>query len=249
MARSGPEVADIFRRYGAAYRESHGASLCIAQRRVMSAIELCRTAALGGHVERCDHCDHQRICYNSCRDRHCPKCQSLARAQWLGDRRSELLDTRYFHVVFTIPPSIAAVALQNKEIVYGILFRAASETLRTIAADPKHLGAQIGFFAVLHTWGQALPSASALRGSGWGHFSGWHTMDFLSAQVLFARSRVGASVSSTVSRLSPEGLRRRRLAVLFLAGIPSDARRLLASHRAYPEEGLGGLREAPLRRT
>lgn len=156
MARSGPEVADIFRRYGAAYRESHGASLCIAQRRVMSAIELCRTAALGGHVERCDHCDHQRICYNSCRDRHCPKCQSLARAQWLDNRRSELLDTRYFHVVFTIPQSIAAIALQNKEIVYGILFRAASETLRTIAADPKHLGAQIGFFAVLHTWGQAL---------------------------------------------------------------------------------------------
>lgn len=156
MARSGPEVADIFRRYGAAYRESHGASLCIAQRRVMSAIELCRTAALGGHVERCDHCDHQRICYNSCRDRHCPKCQSLARALWLDDRRSELLDTQYFHVVFTIPQSIAAIALQNKEIVYGILFRAASETLRTIAADPKHLGAQIGFFAVLHTWGQAL---------------------------------------------------------------------------------------------
>ncbi len=113
MARSGPEVADIFRRYGAAYRESHGASLCIAQRRVMSAIELCRTAALGGHVERCDHCDHQRICYNSCRDRHCPKCQSLARAQWLDDRRSELLDTQYFHVVFTIPQSIAAIALQG----------------------------------------------------------------------------------------------------------------------------------------
>ena len=156
MARSGPEVADIFRRYGAAYRESHGASLCIAQRRVMSAIELCRTAALGGHVERCDHCDHQRICYNSCRDRHCPKCQSLARAQWLDDRRSELLDTQYFHVVFTIPQSLAAIALQNKEIVYGILFRAASETLRTIASDPEHLGAQIGFFAVLHTWGRAL---------------------------------------------------------------------------------------------
>jgi hypothetical protein len=156
MARSGPEVADIFRRYGAAYRESYGASLCTAQRRVMSAIELCRTAALGGHVERCDRCDHQRICYNSCRDRHCPKCQSLARAQWLEDRRSELLDTQYFHVVFTVPQPIAALALQNKESVYNILFRAAAETLRTIAADPKHLGAQIGFFAVLHTWGQAL---------------------------------------------------------------------------------------------
>ncbi len=156
MARSGPEVADIFRRYGAAYRESHGASLCTAQRRVMSAIELCRTAALGGHIERCDRCDYRRVCYNSCRDRHCPKCQSLARAQWLEDRRSELLDTQYFHVVFTLPQPIAAIALQNKEIVYNILFRTAGETLRTIAADPKHLGAQIGFFAVLHTWGQAL---------------------------------------------------------------------------------------------
>lgn len=156
MARSGPEVADVFRRYGDAYRESHGASLCTAQRRVMSAITLCRTAALGGHVERCDRCDHQRICYNSCRDRHCPKCQALARAQWLDDRRSQLLDTQYFHVVFTLPQPVAAVALQNKEIVYNILFRAASETLRTIAADPRHLGAQIGFFAVLHTWGQNL---------------------------------------------------------------------------------------------
>jgi hypothetical protein len=156
MPRAGPEVADIFRRYGAAYRESYGASLCTAQRRVMSAIELCRTAALGGHVEHCDSCDHQRISYNSCRDRHCPKCQSLARTQWLEDRRSELLDTPYFHVVFTVPQPIAAIALQNKETVYNILFRATAETLRTIAADPKHLGAQIGFFAVLHTWGQAL---------------------------------------------------------------------------------------------
>ena len=156
MARSGPEVADVFRRYGAAYRETHGASLCTAQRRVMSAIELCRTAALGGHIERCDRCDHQRIWFNSCRDRHCPKCQSLARAQWLEDRQCELLDTQYFHVVFTLPQPIAAIALQNKQVVYNILFRATAETLRTIAADPKHLGAQIGFFAVLHTWGQTL---------------------------------------------------------------------------------------------
>src|SRR5467141_3401964 len=156
MARSGPEVADIFRRYGVAYRETHGASLCTAQRRVMSAIELCRTAALGGHVERCDRCDHQRIAYNSCRDRHCPKCQSLARAQWLEDRRAELLETEYFHVVFTVPQEIAALAYQNKRVVYNILFRATPETLRTIAADPKHLGAEIGFLAVLHTWGQTL---------------------------------------------------------------------------------------------
>jgi hypothetical protein len=156
MARSGPEVADVFRRYGEAYRQRLGASLCAAQRRVMTAIELCRTAALGGHIEQCDRCDHQRICYNSCRDRHCPKCQSLARAQWLENRQSELLDTQYFHVVFTIPQPIAAIAYQNKEKIYNILFKAASETLRTIAADPKHLGAQIGFFSVLHTWGQNL---------------------------------------------------------------------------------------------
>jgi Putative transposase/Transposase zinc-binding domain len=156
MARSGPEVADVFRRYGDAYRAQHDTALCRAQRRVMTAIELCRTAALGGHVEQCDHCGHQHISYCSCRNRHCPKCQSLARAQWLDDRRAELLATPYFHVVLTLPEEIAAIAYQNKATVYGILFRAAAETLLTIAADPKHLGAEIGFFAVLHTWGQAL---------------------------------------------------------------------------------------------
>lgn len=156
MARSGPEVADIFRRYGEAYRAQHDASMSTAQRRVMTSIELCRTAALGGHVEKCDHCGHRRIAFNSCRDRHCPRCQSLARAQWLEDRRAELLDTQYFHVVFTLPADIAAIAYQNKAVVYGLLFRAVTETLRTIAADPRHLGAEIGFFAVLHTWGQNL---------------------------------------------------------------------------------------------
>lgn len=156
MARSGPEVADIFRRYGEAYRAQHDASLSTAQRRVMTAIEQCRTAALGGHVEACDQCGHRRIAFNSCRDRHCPRCQSLARAQWLEDRRAELLDTQHFHVVFTLPEPIAAIAFQNKALVYGLLFRATAETLRTIAADPKHLGAEIGFFAVLHTWGQNL---------------------------------------------------------------------------------------------
>jgi hypothetical protein len=150
------EVADVFRRYGEAYRQQHGASLSTAQRRVMTAIEQCRTAALGGHVEQCDACGHQRICYNSCRNRHCPKCQSLARAQWLEDRRSELLTTPYFHVVFTVPQEIAAIALHNKGPLYDILFHAAAETLQTIAADPKHLGAELGFFAVLHTWGQTL---------------------------------------------------------------------------------------------
>src|SRR5713101_4712490 len=164
MARSGPEVADVFRRYGGVYRERHGASLSTAQSRVMTAIERCRTAALGGHVEQCDQCGHQRISFNSCRDRHCPKCQSLARAQWLDDRRAELLATQYFHVVFTVPEEIAAIAYQNKAPVYGILFRAAAEALCTIAADPKHLGAEIGFFAVLHTWGQNLLHHPHLHG-------------------------------------------------------------------------------------
>jgi hypothetical protein len=156
MPGQGPEVADVFRRYGEAYRQQHGASLSTAQRRAMRAIELCRTAALGGHVERCDGCGHQRIAYNSCRNRNCPKCQSLARAQWLADRQAELLDTPYFHVVFTVPDEIAAIAFQNKPVVYDILFQAAAETLRTIAAEPAHLGAEIGFLAVLHSWGQNL---------------------------------------------------------------------------------------------
>jgi hypothetical protein len=156
MDRPKLEVGDVFRRYGEAYREQHNPSLSTAQRRVMRAIELCRTAALGSHLEKCDQCQHERICYDSCRNRHCPKCQSLARAQWIEDRQHDLLDTEYFHVVFTLPEEIAAIAYQNKEVMYGILFRAASETLRTIAADPKHLGAEIGFFAVLHSWGQNL---------------------------------------------------------------------------------------------
>ena len=156
MDRRKPELADIFRRYGEAYRQKFGAGLSTAQRRVMTAIEVCRTAALGGHVEVCGRCGHQRVWYNSCSDRHCPQCQSLARAQWIQERQSELLDCPYFHVVFTLPQRIAPIALQNKRIVYGILFRATADTLLTLAADPKHLGAQIGFFAVLHTGGQTL---------------------------------------------------------------------------------------------
>src|ERR1035437_3178617 len=156
MDRPKLEVADIFRRYGEAYRQKHGASLSTAQRRVMTAIEVCRTAALGGHLERCDSCPFERPCYDSCRDRHCPKCQSLARAEWVEKRKAEILQTQYFHVVFTLPESIAAIAYQNKDLVYDLLFRATAETLSTIAADPKRLGAEIGFFAVLHTWGQNL---------------------------------------------------------------------------------------------
>jgi hypothetical protein len=154
MSRPRLEVADLFRRYGETYRRTHRVSP--AQRRVMTAIETCRSAALGGHVEQCDACGHQRIAYNSCRNRHCPKCQSLARAQWVEARHAELLDCEYFHVVFTVPEALAPIALQNKRRLYTLLFRATADTLRTIAADSRHLGATIGFVAVLHTWGQTL---------------------------------------------------------------------------------------------
>ena len=156
MRPTGLEVAEVFRRFGPAYRRAHAAALSRAQLRVMSAIELCRTAALGGHVERCDDCGALRIAYNSCRNRHCGKCQSLARAQWLEDRQAELLNCQYFHVVFTLPEPIAAIAYQNKRLLYDLLFQVTSQTLQAIAADPKHLGAQIGFLAILHTWGQNL---------------------------------------------------------------------------------------------
>ena len=150
------EVAEIFRQHGPQYRQAHAETLSRGQRGVMGAIERCRTAALGGHVERCDACGHQRIAYNSCRDRHCPKCQSLARAQWLEERQAELLEVEYFHVVFTLPEPIAALAYQNKKLLYDMLFHASAQTLRTIAADPEHLGAEIGFLTILHTWGQNL---------------------------------------------------------------------------------------------
>jgi hypothetical protein len=150
------ELAEVFRRYGPAFRQAHAAVMPVSQTRVMTAIESCRTAALGGHVERCDRCGHQAISYNSCRNRHCPKCQGAARSKWLQARLNELLPVSYFHVVFTLPDSLSPIALQNKRLFYDILFRATSRTLLTIAKDPKHLGASIGFFAILHTWGQNL---------------------------------------------------------------------------------------------
>ncbi len=154
MPRPALELANIFRLHGPVYRQAHNLPLHHLQ--LMQAIETCRTAALGGHVEQCGQCDFTRISYNSCRNRHCPKCQSLARAKWLEQRKAELLPVEYFHVVFTLPEQIAAIAFQNKSVVYKILFQATAETLLTIARDPKHLGAEIGFFCVLHTWGQNL---------------------------------------------------------------------------------------------
>ena len=150
------EVADIFRAAGAGYRAAQAGHLSLAQLKVMSAIENCRTAALGGHVEGCDDCGHLRIAYNSCRNRHCPKCQGAAARTWLAEREADLLPVGYFHVVFTLPTEVADIAWQNKAVVYDLLFRAASETMMRIAADPRHLGARIGITAVLHTWGSAM---------------------------------------------------------------------------------------------
>lgn len=154
MSRPSFEVADILNRHGAAYRAQH--ALPAYQLRMMRAIQLCRTSALGGHLEQCGHCDHQRISYNSCRNRHCPKCQNLAREQWIEQRKGELLPIDYYHVVFTIPEQLNPLALQNKAVFYKLLFDTTAATLQTIALDPKHLGAEIGFFSILHTWGQSL---------------------------------------------------------------------------------------------
>jgi len=156
VARQALEVADIFRDHGPAWRRAHAGHLSLGQLKAMSAIECCRSAALGGHVTRCDACERTDIAYNSCRNRHCPKCQGAAAKRWLGAREAELLPVAYFHVVFTVPAKIGDIAYQNKATVYDLLFKAAAETLLTIGADPKRLGARLGLTAVLHTWGSAM---------------------------------------------------------------------------------------------
>jgi hypothetical protein len=156
MHRPRLEVAAIFRDHGAAWRAANVGHLSLGQLKVMSAIERCRTAALGGHVARCEDCDHMVIAYNSCPDRHCPKCQGAAARTWLAQRQAELLPIGYFHLVFTLPKPIADIAYQNKRVIYDLLFKASAETMLTIAADPKHLGAKVGFTSVLHSWGSAM---------------------------------------------------------------------------------------------
>jgi transposase-like zinc-binding protein/putative transposase len=156
LPRPNPEIADIFRKYGPAWRRANAGHISLRQLKVMSAIEACRTEALGGHVAACTKCSHQHIAYNSCKNRHCPKCQGPAARDWMAARAEDLLPVEYFHVVFTLPAEIARIAYWNKKAVYGLLFRASAETVSTIAADPKHLGARVGITSVLHTWGSAL---------------------------------------------------------------------------------------------
>ena len=176
--------------------KANAGHVSLAQLKVMSAIETCRTAALGGHVERCEDCAHERIAYNSCRNRHCPKCQAAAARQWLADREAELLPVPYYHVVFTLPAAIGAIAFHNKAAVYDLLFRTAAETLTTIAADPKHLGARIGLTAVLHTWGSALTHhpARPRHRSRRRPVAGRIALDRLQARLLPARARALAPV-------------------------------------------------------
>jgi Transposase zinc-binding domain len=156
LPRPALEVADIFRDHGPAWRQANAGHVSREQLKVMTAIERCRTAALGGHVARCEKCSHTLIAYNSCRNRHCPKCQGAAAREWLAEREAELLPVPYFHVVFTLPAQIAAIAYQNRAVVYELLFKASAEATLKIAATPRHLGVRIGFLSVLHSWGSAL---------------------------------------------------------------------------------------------
>jgi Putative transposase. len=156
MSRPTLEVGDIIRKYTPAFLDRYDSVLSTDQRRVLKDLAWCRTAALGGHIEECDHCGQQRIAYNSCRNRHCPKCQALARARWMAERAKELLPVEYFHVVFTLPDDLAPIGLHNSRVVYKLLFQAAAQSMLQLAADPKHLGADLGFLTVLHTWGQNL---------------------------------------------------------------------------------------------
>jgi putative transposase/transposase-like zinc-binding protein len=156
MSRPRIEVADVIRTHGNAFLEAYGDTISPEQRRALADLARCRTASLGGHVEACNRCGYQQIAYNSCRNRHCPKCQATEAARWVEARAAELLPVEYFHVVFTLPAALGPLALQSPRVVYDLLFRTAAETLLHIAADPRHLGAEIGFLAVLHTWGQNL---------------------------------------------------------------------------------------------
>jgi len=231
VSRPSLEVADIFRGHGSAWRRANAGHISLGQLKVMSAIESCRTAALGGHVARCEECAYSQVSYNSCRNRHCPKCQGAAAKDWLAAREADLLPVPYYHVVFTLPAAIADIAYQNKTVVYDLLFKASAETLITIAADPKHLGARIGVTSVLHTWGSAMthhPHVHMIVPGGGISLDGkrWvacRPRFFLPVRVLsrlfrrlflerlIAAHEAGLSGSSEVMLLSPTPRRSRRI--------------------------------------
>ena len=215
MGRPALEVADIFRAHGPAWRQAQYGHLSLGQLKVMSAIEQCRSAALGGHVLRCDACAQVAIAYNSCRNRHCPKCQAPAARRWLEARQADLLPLDYYHVVFTLPAPISAIAYYNKAVIYDLLFEVAAQTLRTIAADPKHLGAQIGVTLVLHTWGSALTHHPHVHGIvPGGGLAPDGALGCLQAGLLPAGAGTLAAVSSALPRRTGEGASHRSVAVL-----------------------------------
>src|ERR1035437_1666371 len=215
MARPVLEIADIFRDHGAAWRKANAGHVSLGQLKVMSAIESCRTAALGGHVMRCEDCSHTAIAYNSCRNRHCPKCQGSQALAWMEERKAELLPVPYFHVVFTLPVWIGAIAYQNKAVIYDLLFKASSQTMLTIAADPKRLGVRIGFTSVLHTWGcdDASPARAHDR-TGWRDIARRHTLDRLPSQLPLAGEGAVAAVPPPDAGDAGRRERRRPPAVL-----------------------------------
>ena len=252
MARPSLEVADIFRDHGAAWRDANRGHVSLGQLKVMSAIENCRTAALGGHVARCENsdCGHTTIAYNSCRNRHCPKCQGAAARDWMAAREAELLPAPYFHIVFTLPAAIADIAYQNKAVIYDLLFKASSETMLRIAADPKHLGARIGITAVLHTWGSAMthhPHVHMIVPGG--------GLSFDRSRWIAAKPRFFLPVrvlSKLFRRLMLEKLAAAHAAgQLQFFGVHAHlagAERLRGVPRAPEEDALVRLRQAPVRR-
>ena len=246
--RTSLEVADIFHAAGPAYRAAHAGHLSLHQIKVMSAIEHCRTAALGGHVEACTDCGHWRIAYNSCRNRHCPKCQGAAARTWLAEREADLLPVGYFHVVFTLPAEVADIAFQNKALVYDLLFRAASETMLTIAADPRHLGVRIGITAVLHTWGSALthhPHVHMIVPGG-GIAPGGQRWISSRAGLPPAGARSGQGVPPPVPHRPDRAAGSRAARLLRIHGPSGRPARLPASPLANSKETLGGLRQGAL---
>ena len=251
MGRPALEVADIFRTHGPAWRDAQRGHLSLAQLKVMSAIEQCRSAALGGHVLRCDGCGADQVAYNSCRNRHCPKCQSSAAKRWLDARQADLLPVEYYHVVFTLPAPIADIAYQNKAAVYGLLFDVAAEMLLTIAADPKHLGARIGATLVLHTWGSALTHHPHVHGivPGGGlapdgkRWVACRPGFFLPVRVLSRLFR--RRFLEELQRVHQAG----QAAVLRRARRAGRRQGLRALARAAAQVRVGGLRQAAVRRT
>ena len=248
--RASVEVADIFRAAGPAYRAAHAGHLSLAQLKVMSAIEHCRTAALGGHVEACEDCGHWRVAYNSCRNRHCPKCQDAAARTWLAEREADLLPVGYFHVVFTLPAEIADIALQNKALVYDLLFKAASETMLTIASDPKqprrahqhhrrapHLGI-----------GDDPPSARAHDRARRRYRTGRKPMDRVAAGIPASGARARQAVQAALPHAAGRTPRRRAARLLRIAGAPGRPPGIPAPPYPCPDEALDRLCQGAVRR-